>query len=132
MEKAEIVLDLLGPISPAAELRSQLGAVAWSGVATYLLWSLIDERPVYCGTAKSPRRIIDHLDKDDLLNAPLKKTRVNMPLRQYCLAQTPGWLGIAYRVFSTADEAKVMERSIIARFGIVKKGGVLFNQRMSG
>jgi len=124
--------EFLGDVMPAEAVRAALDGNAWVGVATYILWDRAKRQPIYCGTAKSPRRLIGHLDKDDLANRPVGKTHVNPGLRAYCLSQTRGWLGVSFRLYETETEAKVVERAIIAQLGIQKFGGILFNQRLTG
>jgi hypothetical protein len=104
----------------------------WLGVATYVLWDRKSITPIYCGTAKTPTRLRGHLHKDDLANRPIGKTHVNPELRAYCLAQPKGWLGVSFVLSKTENEAREIERTIIAHYGLRKLGGQLFNQRMSG
>lgn len=123
----------LGPILDRDACAARLnGLRSWNGTAVYVLWDRIRNEPIYCGTANSPSRLKGHLHKDDLRNGPVGKTLVNPELRSYCLAQPRGWLGIQFRLFATEDEARAVERDIIATHGIRKQGGRLFNQRMSG
>lgn len=123
----------LGEILPADRARQRLVSLGgWTGVATYMLWNFQERRPLYCGTAKSPRRLLGHLDKDDLANRPAGKTHVNPELRAYCLSQPKGWLGVSFRVFDNKLTANSVERQIIAEHGIRRRGGILFNQRESG
>lgn len=129
----EIEMDeFLGEVMSAEAVRAALKADAWNGVAAYILWDRAKRRPIYCGTAKSSRRLIGHLDKDDLANRPVGKTHVNPGLRAYCLSQPRGWLGVSFRLFETEAAARAVERSIIAQLGIQKFGGILFNQRLTG
>lgn len=123
----------LGLIRRADALRQTLPSNNdLGGVATYMLWAYETMTPVYCGTAKTATRLKHHLEKDDLANNPVRKTKVNMPLREFCLSHPPGWMGMSFAVFSDQSAAREMEQAIIARLGIKKFGGVLFNQRMSG
>jgi hypothetical protein len=122
-----------GKIHTADEAKILLNSNSpWPGVATYVLWDIKNERPIYCGTAKTSTRLRSHLDKDDLANRPVGKTHVNPELRAFCLSQTKGWLGISFIHSSTEAEARDLERKIISEYGIRKLGGQLFNQRMSG
>ncbi|MDO8323464.1 MAG: hypothetical protein Q7T23_11040 [Phenylobacterium sp.] len=98
----------------------------------YVLWNRAEQRPIYCGTAKSAGRLASHLHKDDLANRPVGKTHVNPALRAYCLAQSKGWLGVSFAMFPDEPTARDMERKIISRHGIAKLGGELLNQRLSG
>ena len=124
--------EFLGEVMAADTARAALSGKAWDGVATYILWDRVKQRPVYCGTARSPRRLIGHLDKDDLANRPVGKTHVNPGLRAYCLSQKKGWLGVSFRLYGTEAEAKIVERAVIAQLGIQRYGGILFNQRLTG
>lgn len=123
----------LGPILPAEECRRRLDSMtSWNGAATYLLYNRRTNEPIYCGTAKNRSSVRRHLAKDDLANGPVGKTQVNPELRNYCLAQRAGWLGVAFHMFGTLEEAKLEERRIIAQLGIRSLGGALYNQRLSG
>ena len=70
--------------------------------------------------------------KDDLAKGPIGKTMVNPGLRAYCLSQNKGWLGVSFVLLPDEETAKQVERQFIARHGLTKSGGSLFNQRMSG
>ena len=125
--------DVLGHIMPAALAAASMTAGVWgSGAATYMLWDLNENCPIYCGTAASPGALRRHLPKDDLANGPIGHTKKNPELRAYCLAQPKGWLGIAFKISPSLHEAKLLERQLIAHYGIRRSGGCLFNQRMSG
>ena len=127
--------EALGPVLAADTARQHLSRKsAWKGdgTATYLLWDRAENRPIYCGTARTPRRLLSHLDKDDLANRPVGKTTVNPELRAYCLSRPKGWLGVSFSVFPDENTAKKLERSIISHYGIRRFGGTLYNQRLSG
>lgn len=132
-EKIINIKTKLGKIMTAEQCANFLnGITIWNGAANYMLWDLRTGTPIYCGTAKNKSSLKRHLAKDDLKNGPVGKTHVNPALREYCLAQPKGWLGIQFKMFSTNEEAKYSEVSIINELGIRNNGGILFNQRMSG
>lgn len=123
----------LGPVMSAGECRRALDSIAvWSGTAVYLLSDRRNGEPVYCGTANGKTRLKGHLAKDDLANGPLGKTMRNPALRAYCLAQSPGWLGVQFVLTPDEDTARALERALILRYGLRSVGGKLFNQRLSG
>lgn len=104
----------------------------WPGTATYVLWNRRTGEPVYCGTAKNRGSLTRHLAKDDLSKGPVGHTMKNMPLRKYCLSQGSGWLGVSWTFSETEADAKALECSFIATYGIRRQGGQLFNQLLSG
>lgn len=118
---------------PAETCAAKLAAMTvWPGSAVYLLWDRTKDKPVYCRTANSKSRLKAHLAKDNLRNRPVGKTMVNPELRAYCLAQPTGWLGVQFKLFSSEQDARLVEQRVISIHGIRKFGGLLFNQRMSG
>jgi hypothetical protein len=128
-----ILDDELGPVMTADQCTQKLkNLTTWPGTAVYLLSNRNTGDPVYCGTANSKSRLKSHLHKDDLKNGPVGKTMVNPELRNYCLVQPKGWLGVQFKIFNSEDDAKSKEREIIGALGIKKNGGQLFNQRTSG
>ena len=87
----EIEMDeFLGEVMSAEAVRAALKADAWNGVAAYILWDRAKRRPIYCGTAKSSRRLIGHLDKDDLANRPVGKS--TPPVKAALSGCKPSWM----------------------------------------
>ena len=128
-----MIPEELTQVLDVSRARERLGRGApWDGVAVYVLWDRLEDRPVYCGTARSPARLRGHLHKDDLVNGPVGKTHVNPGLRAYCLSRPKGWLGVSWIMLPDATAATALERAVIARWGIRSQGGLLFNQRLSG
>lgn len=126
-------IKALGPIVDAARCAQRLTSVPWDGVATtYVLWDRETETPIYCGTAVSRSRLKSHLTKDDPTSPVSSHNTKNPELVKYWQSRPKGWLGVSFQFFPTAEDAKQVERAIIARYGIRRNGGLLFNQRTSG
>lgn len=126
--------ERLGPVLTLAECRRVSDKSDWAGdrSATYMLWNTRTGDAIYCGTAKNKGSLARHFGKDDLANAKLGLTKRNSELRSYWLSQAPGCLGISFIMSEKEKDAKTTERSIIARLGIRRNGGALYNQRMRG
>ncbi len=131
------MFELLTP-KEALEAASKFNFA--EGALTYILWDIteniegISARPFYVGTAKNKSRIRNHVNKDKG-KAPLAR-RNNPILADYIeeMATThgPGWLRFALREHRDFDAAQKDERALIKKWGIKKKGGILFNQIESG
>jgi hypothetical protein len=116
---------ILGKIVDATTCRSRINSIPWNGCGVYVLWDRLSSIPVYCGTSKTRGRLLSHLKKNDPKSIPTSHNLANAEFTKFWQGKSYDWLGVSF-------EAKIVERGIIAHYGIRRLGGLLYNQRMSG
>ena len=116
----------------ASEAKGHIESISSNVEACYVLWDHKAQIPVYVGTARNKGRLKAHLKKDYVRDGRIGLTYRNPEFLNFIQQKPEGWLGISISTFSSHDEAKNTERSLVRKYGLRTSGGTLSNRRLAG